>query len=56
MQLSRELKLPLRLQQIKRHKIKHLHNGDYFAIVALCSHSILLTNYATGGLIGAPYN
>ena len=35
-------------------KNKHLRNGDYFAIIALCSHSILLTNYATGGLIGAP--
>ena len=29
----------------------HFGNGDYFAIIAFCSHSMLLTNYATGGLI-----
>ena len=31
-------------------KNKHLRNGDYFAITAFCSHSILLTNYATGAM------
>ena len=35
-------------------KNKHLRYGDYSAIIAFCSHSILLTNYATGGLVGAP--
>ena len=33
-------------------KNKHLHNGDYFEIIAFCLHSLLLTNYATGGLVG----
>ena len=35
-------------------KNKHLRNGDFFAIIAFCSRSILLTNYATGGLVRAP--
>ena len=31
-------------------KNKHVRNGNYFAIIALSSHSILLANYATAGL------
>ena len=37
-------------------KNKHLRKGDYFAIVAFCSHSILLTNNAKTGPVVAPYN
>ena len=39
--------------EIKRHlgdktsrENKHLRRGDYFVIIAFCSHTILLTNYA----------
>ena len=57
---KRGLKQPRRLRQIKPHltmlKNKRLRNGDYFAMVAFCSHSILLKNYATVGLVGMPYN
>ena len=35
---------------------KHLCIGDYFAIIFSCSHSILLTNYATNGPGGALWN
>ena len=35
------------------HKNKHLRNDDYSAIIAFCSHSILLTNYAKTELVGA---
>ena len=35
-------------------KNKHLRNGDFFAIVAIFSHSLLLIKYATGGPVGAP--
>ena len=35
-------------------KTKHLRNADYFAIIASCSLSTLLTNYATNGLVAAP--
>ena len=31
----------------------HLRNGDHFAVIAACSHSILLTNYAKNGLVAA---
>ena len=34
---------------------KHLRNGYYFAIVVLCSLSIILTNYAKNELVGAPF-
>lgn len=27
----------------------HFQNGDCFAIIAFCSNSILVTNYATAG-------
>ena len=37
-------------------KTLHLHNGDHFAITAVCSHSFLLTNYAKSRPVGAPYN
>ena len=37
-------------------KNKHLCNDDYFAIIAFCSHSILLTNYAKNRPLGVPYN
>ena len=37
-------------------KNKHLRNDDYFAIIAFCSHSILLTNHAKNGPVGASYN
>ena len=33
---------------------KHLRNGDYFVIIASSSHSLLLTEHATNGLIEAP--
>ena len=33
-------------------KNKQLRNGNYFAIIAFCSHSILLTNYAKTGQVG----
>ena len=36
------------------HKNEHLSNGDYFAIIAFCSHSILLTNYAKNEPVRAP--
>jgi len=32
---------------------EHVHRGDYFAIIAFCLHSILLTNYARHGRVGA---
>ena len=52
----REIKQPGRLRLSKTsHKNKHLRNGDHFAVIAFCSHSILLTNYAKHGLVGAPY-
>ena len=35
-------------------KNKHSRNGDYFAIIAFCLHSVLLTISATVGLVGAP--
>lgn len=35
---------------------KNLRSSDYFAIIDYCSHSILLTNYATRGLVGVSYN
>ena len=35
-------------------KNKHVRYGNYFVIIALCSHSILLANYAKAGLIEAP--
>ena len=37
-------------------KNKHLRNGDYFANIACCSHSLVLKNYAENGLVGAPCN
>ena len=37
-------------------KNKHLSNSDYFAIIAFRSNSILLTNYAKNGLVGALCN
>ena len=37
-------------------KNKQLRNSDYFAIIASCSHSILMTNYAKNGLVAAPQN
>ena len=37
-------------------KNKHLCNSDYFAIIAFRSNSILLTNYAKNGLVGALCN
>ena len=45
----------MRLQFSLRNKIRILRNGDYLAVIAFCSHSILLTNYASGGLVGAPW-
>ena len=36
------------------HKNEHFSNGDYFAIIAFCSHSILLTNYAKNEPVRAP--
>ena len=32
-----------------------MHNGDYFAIIAFLSHSILLTYYAKNEPVRAPY-
>ena len=37
-------------------RLKYLRNDDYFAIFAFYTHSVLLTNYATGGLAGTPLN
>ena len=54
----RELKLPRRLATAVKTtlKNKHLRKGDYFAIIAFCAHSILLTNNAKTGPVVAPYN
>ena len=41
--------------QFSLKKKKLLGNGDYLAVVAFCFHSILLTNYTSGGLVGAPW-
>ena len=38
------------------HKNKHLRNDDYFAIIAFCSHFILLTNYAKNEPVRAEFN
>ena len=34
----------------------YLQNGDYCAIIAVCSHSILLRNYTKGRTEGSPQN
>ena len=33
-------------------KNKHLRNGDYFCDYCFCTHSILLINNPTDGLVG----
>ena len=33
-----------------------LRNCDYFLIISYCSHSIMLTKYATRGLVCVPLN
>ena len=43
------------LSSVLLKKKKLLRNGDYLAVVAFCFHSILLTNYTSGGLVGAPW-
>lgn len=43
-------------RQSLTYKNKHLRNADYFAIVGFCLHSVLLTNYDAGGLVGVPKN
>ena len=52
-----EFKQPLWLRRADKTSIKNqrLRNGDCFAIIAFCSHSLLLTNCTTGGLVRAPY-
>ena len=52
----RELKLPRRPATAVKTtlKNKHLRKGDYFAIVAFYSRSVLLTNYAKTGPVVAP--
>ena len=35
---------------------KHEQILNYFAIIAFCSHSILLTNYTKNGRVAVPYN
>ena len=45
---------PLREMKLTSLRHKYLRNGDYFAIISFCSHSLLrLTNYATGGVVRA---
>ena len=33
---------------------KHLEKGDYFVIIASCSHPLLLTEHAANWLVEAP--
>ena len=56
--VNREFKHSRRLlvRHIKALKNKHLSNSEYFAIIAFCSQSIPLTNYAENGLVGGQYN
>ena len=37
-----------------RFENKHLENGDYFVIIAPSSLALLLTEYASNGLLEAP--
>ena len=45
-------------KQQRRHcyQNKHLGNGDYFVIIASCSHPLLLTEHAAILLVEAPLN
>ena len=50
----RELKKLSGQDSCGRQKVKRLRNGDFFTIIAFCSHSVVLKNYATGGPVEAP--